>query len=126
MSEKEILLPLTTSVPASIFLDLLQQTIQELSSNKSLLGLQFLDSPPGWPTLTLREKQILHLISLRLTTRQIAVRLHSSHKTVTNQRTSINQKLGLTGAFCLLQFVAEHRHWLIANPPVEDTAMKKG
>ena len=52
--------------------------------------------------------------------------LHSSPKTVTNQRTAINQKLGLSGAFCLLQFVAEHRYWLTSNPPMGEPSYKKG
>ena len=81
---------------------------------------------PGWERLTRREQQILYLSAQYLTIAQMADCLHSSPKTVTNQRTVINQKLGLSGAFCLLTFVAEHRHWLISNPPIGEPSYKKG
>lgn len=62
--------------------------------------------------LSKRELQILRLIASGFTTRQIAEQLFTSAHTVNNQRAQISQKLGLQGAFSLLQFAQRHHQWL--------------
>lgn len=63
-------------------------------------------------TLSRREREVLRLIADGLTTRQIAERLFVSPHTVNNQRAQISQKLGLRGAFSLLQFAQRYCKWL--------------
>lgn len=65
-------------------------------------------------TLTQRELEVLHLIANGLTTRQIAEQLFISPHTVNNQRAQISQKLGLQGAFSLLQF-AQRYHLILSQ-----------
>jgi DNA-binding NarL/FixJ family response regulator len=67
---------------------------------------------PSLDTLTAAERQILSLIALNLTSKEIATRLHISHRTVQNHRANICTKLGLEGHNKLLQFAFEHRDLL--------------
>lgn len=58
--------------------------------------------------LTSSEKQILHMISLYKSSREIADELFISEKTVSNHRMNISKKLNLTGKNSLLRFAIEH------------------
>lgn len=67
---------------------------------------------PALDTLTAAERQILSLIALNLTSKEIASRLHISHRTVQNHRANICIKLGLEGHNKLFQFAYEHKDLL--------------
>lgn len=58
--------------------------------------------------LTSSERQILQMISLYKSSREIADELFISEKTVSNHRMNISKKLNLTGKNSLLRFAIEH------------------
>ncbi|WP_114779214.1 response regulator transcription factor [Botryobacter ruber] len=58
--------------------------------------------------LTPAERQILKLIALYKSSREIADELFISEKTVSNHRMNISKKLSLTGKNSLLRFAIEH------------------
>lgn len=70
-----------------------------------------------WETLSYQEKKVLYLISEGLTTNEIANYLSRSIKTITNQRSSISQKLKIKGPFCLFIIAARYQLWIIENKP---------
>ena len=63
----------------------------------------------GLHLLTPAERNILHLISLSKSSREIADVLCISEKTVENHRAHICTKLNLTGSFSLMRFALEHK-----------------
>lgn len=63
---------------------------------------------PGLQLLTPAERRVLHLVSLSLTSREIAHRLGSSPLTIETHRRNIGRKLGLEGSHRLLQFALRH------------------
>ena len=64
---------------------------------------------PGLDDLTKAERRVLKLIAEKKTSREIAVELFISPRTVEAHRANISQKLGLRGAHSLLQFALENR-----------------
>ena len=56
-----------------------------------------------------REAEVLSLISYGLATKQIAARLHISHKTVETHIEHLKEKLGLRGAHALRVWAIEER-----------------
>jgi DNA-binding NarL/FixJ family response regulator len=64
---------------------------------------------PGLEQLTLRERRILQLVSDNLTSKEIAVRLGVSPRTVENHRFRMTEKLGLSGSHSLLKFAFENK-----------------
>lgn len=62
--------------------------------------------------LTDRELEAFELLGHGLTTQQIAVRMHVSHKTVETYRARIKEKLGLTNAVELVQRAVQ---WVMEN-----------
>lgn len=58
--------------------------------------------------LTSSERQILQMIAMYKSSREIADELYISEKTVSNHRMNISRKLNLTGKNSLLRFVIEH------------------
>ena len=58
--------------------------------------------------LTPSERQILHMISMYKSSREIADELFISEKTVSNHRMNISKKLNLTGKNSLLRFAIEN------------------
>lgn len=64
---------------------------------------------PGLDLLTPTERKVMQLISERLTTREIGVRLGSSPLTVETHRKNICRKLELEGSHPLLEFALRHR-----------------
>lgn len=67
---------------------------------------------PELDSLTAAERQILSYIAMNLTSKEIATRLHISHRTVQNHRANICTKLGLEGHNKLFQFAFEHKDLL--------------
>lgn len=64
---------------------------------------------PGIDTLTDKEKEILNLIALGKTSKEIAEELYISYKTVENHRANICNKLQIRGANILLKFAISNR-----------------
>ncbi len=64
---------------------------------------------PGISDLTDKEREILCLISMGKTSKEIADELFLSYKTIENHRTRICAKLGIKGSFSLLKFAIENR-----------------
>lgn len=58
--------------------------------------------------LTTSERQILQMISMYKSSREIADELFISEKTVSNHRMNISKKLNLTGKNSLLRYAIEH------------------
>jgi two-component system, NarL family, response regulator NreC len=72
--------------------------------------IQKTDSKPTLPSeqLTLREKEILHLVSQGMKNVEIAARLFISVRTVETHRTNIMRKLDLHKSAQLIQFAIQH------------------
>ena len=64
---------------------------------------------PSLEDLTPAELRVLKLVAENKTSREIAVDLSISHKTVENHRTSIASKLHLRGSHSLLKFALENK-----------------
>jgi DNA-binding NarL/FixJ family response regulator len=64
---------------------------------------------PGLEDLTKAERRILKLVAAKKTSREIAVELFISPRTVEAHRANICTKLALTGSHSLLQFALENR-----------------
>ncbi|HLH52197.1 MAG TPA: response regulator transcription factor [Verrucomicrobiae bacterium] len=63
----------------------------------------------GLLALTATERHVLSLVAENKTNKEIASEMFISHRTVETHRSSICQKLELSGAHKLLQFAMEHR-----------------
>ncbi len=59
--------------------------------------------------LTVREREVLELISEGLTNSDIGARLHLSHRTIENHRVSLYQKFGVNNAVSLVKLAVQHR-----------------
>jgi len=70
--------------------------------------------------LTDRERQVLHLIVQWQSTRQIALALHLSIKTVEHYREKIKEKLNLTSAAELVQYAVRWTQSPAPGPPAPD------
>jgi len=64
---------------------------------------------PGLNDLTMAERRILKRIAEKKTTKEIAIELSVSPRTVETHRANISGKLNLKGNNSLLQFALEHR-----------------
>ncbi len=60
--------------------------------------------------LTLREKELVRLIVLGYTNKEMADKLLISVKTVENHKTNIMQKLGLDSKHQLIQYAIKNRY----------------
>lgn len=69
----------------------------------------FAQATPGLTDLTPAELRVLKLIAANKTSREIAVELFLSYRTVENHRANICQKLGLRGSHALVKFAFEHK-----------------
>lgn len=70
---------------------------------------ELIDFKPEVRSLTVSERRILKLISMDLTTKEIANKLGVSPHTVTNHRANICSKLGINGSHSLLKFAYDHK-----------------
>ena len=64
---------------------------------------------PGLNDLTPTERRVLKLIAENKTSKEIAVELFISYRTVENHRANICQKLQLKGSHSLLKFAFDHK-----------------
>lgn len=78
--------------------------VLEGGSNFTPAVLRIMDSLDDRPSLTMRERQILHLLAEGNTNAEIAERLSISHKTVDNHRTKLMSKLGVHSMAQLLSY----------------------
>jgi DNA-binding NarL/FixJ family response regulator len=69
-------------------------------------------SKPSLDTLTVAEKRVLKLIAEDRTSKEIAVLLKNSTKTVENHRHNICRKLNIYGSHSLLKFAFDHKSYL--------------
>jgi DNA-binding NarL/FixJ family response regulator len=67
------------------------------------------DSEQLLQQLTRMELRVLHLVAEFLTSKEIAERLHISHRTVQNHRLNITRKLQLKGMHQLVQYATQHQ-----------------
>jgi DNA-binding CsgD family transcriptional regulator len=63
-----------------------------------------LDARVRQPVLTLREREVLQLVGLGLTSKEIARKLDIDYRTVDTHRANIKQRLGLDSSAALLRF----------------------
>jgi DNA-binding NarL/FixJ family response regulator len=73
----------------------------------------------GIEPLTDRELHVLHLLGSGLSTRQIAVELNLSFKTIETHRENIKRKLGLRGAAALVHYATQYTREQMAAPPAD-------
>ena len=62
--------------------------------------------------LSNRELQVLHLVADEMTSKQIAVKLGISKRTVDRHRYQIGKKLGITGTHSLIKYALLNREKL--------------
>jgi DNA-binding CsgD family transcriptional regulator len=62
--------------------------------------------------LTVTEKKVLRLIAENKTSKEIAMSLHVSYRTIENHRSNICNKLDIHGSHSLLKFAIEHKSFL--------------
>jgi two-component system, NarL family, response regulator NreC len=84
---------------------------EEYVSPRVAAGLEALERGAGKDILNGREMEILRLIALGFTSREIADKLHLSRRTVETHRSRIHSKLGLATRAELVRFVLD-RHLL--------------
>lgn len=80
---------------------------EEYVSTRVTAGLEALRRAAGAEILTSREIEVLHLIALGFTSREIARQLHVSRRTVETHRSRIHSKLGLTSRAELVRFAID-------------------
>lgn len=68
--------------------------------------------------LSKREKEVLSLIAINQTSKEIAQRLSLSLRTVQNHRLNICKKLGLSGPNALLKTAIENQAWLSSSAQI--------
>lgn len=68
---------------------------------------------PGLRTLSPTERGVLRLVTLGVSTQDIARQLFVSPRTVTHHRENISSKLGLRGNYALLRYALEHRSLIL-------------
>lgn len=83
--------------------------ISEYLVNRHSRSKELHEDIPTLNKLTQMEKQVLKLISENKTSKEIAVELFISYRTVQNHRNNICQKLGFSGHNKLLQFALENK-----------------
>ncbi|HEY5662334.1 MAG TPA: response regulator transcription factor [Gaiellaceae bacterium] len=75
---------------------------------------------PGSRNLTPREREILGLLAVGLTNREIAARLHLSVRTVETHRANLQSKLQLRRRSELVAYAIEQRLPIVAPAGVSD------
>ncbi|MFA6438386.1 MAG: response regulator transcription factor [Bacteriovoracaceae bacterium] len=90
----------------------LSPSMSEYIMNKNIKRNKFKSEHSGIELLTQKEKEILRLIAQYKTTKEIAVSLYVSYKTIENHRANICKKLNITGTNALLKFIIENKDQL--------------
>lgn len=88
----------------------LSPSLSEYIINRNKKQKKLADEKPGLKELTEKEREILGMIALNRTTREIASELFVSYKTVENHRANICKKLNISGANALLKFIIENKN----------------
>jgi two-component system response regulator NreC len=111
----------------SCVVDELVTAIREVAAGRSFFSaslrgaLKPLSSSPEQPrrpelqSITEREQEVVALVALGYTTKEVADRLHISYRTVETHRRSIMEKLGFRTRSDLVRFALDQR--LICDPP---------
>jgi DNA-binding CsgD family transcriptional regulator len=76
-------------------------------------------SSDRYETLTLREREVLHLVSQGLSAARIAERLNVSPRTVESHRARIKAKLGLRNHAAMVRYAVERQMATPGRAPAE-------
>ena len=87
----------------------LSPSMSEYMVQKSMKQKKLADENPGIKILSEKEKEILNMIALNKTTKEIAEALFVSYKTIENHRANICKKLNISGCNALLKFIIENK-----------------
>lgn len=87
----------------------LSTSLTDFILNRNLKRKKLTEENPGITELTEKEKEILRLIAINRTTKEIAQQLFVSYKTIENHRANICKKLHISGANALLKFIIENK-----------------
>ncbi|MFH1194242.1 MAG: response regulator transcription factor [bacterium] len=87
----------------------LSSSLTDYFLNRNLKRKKLTEENPGITELTEKEKEILRLIAMNKTTKEIAQQLFVSYKTIENHRANICKKLHISGANALLKFIIENK-----------------
>ena len=87
----------------------LSPSMSEYMVQKSMKQKKLVDENPGIKILSEKEKEILNMIALNKTTKEIAEALFVSYKTIENHRANICKKLNISGCNALLKFIIENK-----------------
>lgn len=88
------------------------QSVHDIGKRRTDAVRALLLSKPQLESLTPAERRILRLIAEDRTTKEIALFLRISFKTVENHRASICDKLNIHGSHSLLKFALDHKSHL--------------
>lgn len=87
----------------------ISQNIASLLIGRRTRGKEFTETHTGIKSLSPTERRILRLVATDKTSKEIAVDLHISVRTVDTHRQNISQKLNLQGSHSLLKFAFDHK-----------------
>ena len=86
--------------------------VSELLVNRNDRARVLVRRRPQMEDLTVTEKKVLRLIAENKTSKEIAMSLHVSYRTIENHRSNIFNKLDIHGSHSLLKFAIEHKSFL--------------
>ncbi len=86
--------------------------ISELLVNRNDRARVLIRRKPRMEDLTVTEKKVLRFIAENKTSKEIALTLHVSYRTIENHRSNICNKLDIHGSHSLLKFAIEHKSLL--------------
>jgi DNA-binding NarL/FixJ family response regulator len=86
--------------------------VSELLVNRNDRARVLVRRRPQMEDLTVTEKKVLRLIAENKTSKEIAMSLHVSYRTIENHRSNICNKLDIHGSHSLLKFAIEHKSFL--------------
>ncbi len=86
--------------------------ISELLVNRNDRARVLVRRKPRMEDLTVTEKKVLRFIGENKTSKEIALTLHVSYRTIENHRSNICNKLDIHGSHSLLKFAIEHKSLL--------------
>jgi DNA-binding NarL/FixJ family response regulator len=86
--------------------------VSELLVNRNDRARVLVRRRPQMEDLTVTEKKVLRLIAENKTSKEIAISLHVSYRTIENHRSNICNKLDIHGSHSLLKFAIEHKSFL--------------
>lgn len=87
----------------------LSPSISEFAVKRQLKANKLAEENPGIKDLTEKEKEVLKLIAINKSTKEIASELSVSYKTIENHRANICRKLKISGNNALLKFLINNK-----------------